>query len=952
MKRVLSAILVCLLLLSLLPAVTFAVDVVSSGVYQGLKYEITDMNGMRKARITGYTEDLPADVVIPAEIEGVTVTDLNSGAFRDCKRIRTIRFSEGLQEIWDYCFFQSSLTGFLDFPETLIGIGSGAFSYTQVIGCRFNGRYLGYSTTGLPKQIVVANRDQLPNYISNGYMIPTEDFDERLMTAHRVTDAQGLVYLVCDSYAMLFDRTGTGSTFVVPEKIEGLPVTKVANYVFADYTVTSVRLPDTVEEIGFGAFNAAQITEFQTPASLRIIGESVFCSCPYLKKIDLTGVEVIGGGAFSGCQALQEVTLGSTLRVIGDSAFSGTQLSEIALPDSLTELGTAALANNPRLTRVVLPDGITQISPRLFYECTALNEVVLPKNLTAIGEDAFYNTALTSFTVPGTVKNVTDSAFLNLPLLTELTLAEGVETVEINAIGKCPKLQTLILPKSMTLVRSVPDNPGATVYYYTGTEFDLPYGTQNLVTYVNLDTGGSKLMNYLKWIGALEYFIKEDCAIVVASSQSKMPEDLVIPDTIDGVPVTGIGSHAFEGARPYTVTLPAKLETIGKEAFYNNPNLYGLVLPSTLTFCGSDGVEARIWTTRDTDQNRCFYIIAEEGSYGAEYAKRMYYYLFEQTADGPEYVLEHNHVFTVEDGEATLIASFERENGTVDVVPPYLGDIPVTKVAAGAYTYSNSGENTTITSYSGAVWYEPMRTIEDGAFEDVSFWNHQLELYIPASVTEIGDMAFGYSKHNIYGTTGSYAEAYAAAHGHTFYDFDVMPFTDIDETAWYYPAVRFCYWNGLMSGTSATTFAPGMTTSRAMMVQVLFSFAGDKNFNYDFGFKDVPKTAWYFQAVNWAYACKITSGTTATTFSPNDAVTREQVATFLYSFANACGLDTSKRGDLSGYTDRGSVSSWAKTAVQWCVAEGLISGTSTTTLSPKKTATRAEIATILMKFLS
>ena len=175
-------------------------------------------------------------------------------------------------------------------------------------------------------------------------------------------------------------------------------------------------------------------------------------------------------------------------------------------------------------------------------------------------------------------------------------------------------------------------------------------------------------------------------------------------------------------------------------------------------------------------------------------------------------------------------------------------------------------------------------------------------------------------------------------------------FTDLDVNRWYHDGVHWALENGVMAGTGANTFSPNAATTRAMLVTMLWSMEGKPEpKNTKAAFTDVEAGRWYEKAVMWAAQEGITAGTTATTFSPNAQLTREQLATFLRKYSEYKGADVSAAADLTGYTDAASVSNYAQDAVKWAVASGIIGGTSQTTLSPKKSATRAEVATMLMR---
>lgn len=176
-----------------------------------------------------------------------------------------------------------------------------------------------------------------------------------------------------------------------------------------------------------------------------------------------------------------------------------------------------------------------------------------------------------------------------------------------------------------------------------------------------------------------------------------------------------------------------------------------------------------------------------------------------------------------------------------------------------------------------------------------------------------------------------------------------LPFVDVAAEEWYGEAVAAVYAQGLMMGTAEDTFAPELAATRGMVVSILYRLAGSPTVSAEV-FEDVTADDWYGQAVAWAASEGIASGTSAETFSPNAAVTREQLAALLCNFAAQQGVDTTACSDLSNFDDAAAVSDWAQDAVSWAHAEGLLAGTSATTLSPQGEATRAQLAAMLVRF--
>ena len=176
-----------------------------------------------------------------------------------------------------------------------------------------------------------------------------------------------------------------------------------------------------------------------------------------------------------------------------------------------------------------------------------------------------------------------------------------------------------------------------------------------------------------------------------------------------------------------------------------------------------------------------------------------------------------------------------------------------------------------------------------------------------------------------------------------------LPFPDVTEGDWFYDAVRYAYETGLMDGVGDNLFAPNSQTTRAQLVTILYRLEGEPEVSGTSGFTDVEAGTWYTDAVAWAAANGIVNGTTDTTFAPGEDITREQLVTVLYRYAESKGYDVSASADLSGYPDAGQVQDYAQPAMAWAVAEGIVEGVDGN-LNPTGDATRAQIATILMRF--
>ncbi len=184
----------------------------------------------------------------------------------------------------------------------------------------------------------------------------------------------------------------------------------------------------------------------------------------------------------------------------------------------------------------------------------------------------------------------------------------------------------------------------------------------------------------------------------------------------------------------------------------------------------------------------------------------------------------------------------------------------------------------------------------------------------------------------------------------TFVPGGELAFQDVRPGDWCYDAVRWAFETGLMNGTSTTTFTPNTSTTRGQIVAILYRLEGSPVMGTN-SFSDVAPGAYYAAAVSWASSNGIVNGYSDGTFRPNNLITREQMAAFLYRYASQKGRDVSDRTELGVFTDARQIASYAVEPLRWAVAAGMINGTSADTLSPGGNASRAQVAVILNRFV-
>ena len=209
-----------------------------------------------------------------------------------------------------------------------------------------------------------------------------------------------------------------------------------------------------------------------------------------------------------------------------------------------------------------------------------------------------------------------------------------------------------------------------------------------------------------------------------------------------------------------------------------------------------------------------------------------------------------------------------------------------------------------------------------------------------ATVTRDGDRFFFSDLRADCTLTVDFAESYCVS----------QQFRDVDRGQWYHDGVDYAVSHGLFKGVALDRFDPEGTMTRAMLVTVLYRLDGAPAIAPDTGFSDVPENEWYAQAIAWGKLRGIVDGVGGGKFAPEDKVTREQAATILYRYARYKGSDTSAAADISTFRDAASVSAYAEEPMAWSVAEGLVGGIEGNRLDPQGSATRAQLAVILMRY--
>ena len=457
--------------------------------------------------------------------------------------------------------------------------------------------------------------------------------------------------------------------------------------------------------------------------------------------------------------------------------------------------------------------------------------------------------------------------------------------------------------------------------------------------------------------GGVSYRLYPDRYAEVYGLTLGVPADLVIPESVEGLPVKRVCNWALSSDVLRSVELPDTVEEIAAYAMTDCRNLERLRLPeglqtldaSCVAGCGKLRVLHIPASVTQIQGDLCFnrVLMGASGSCAEAYALRLGG-AFAAEQPGAAYVTLGTAACRVEPEGAVLVGLAlsgpdEPDGGCYYAVPDTVGGLPVIGVDGGAVFTESMAE----TLYLGAN----VRWIAPGALERTGI----VRLYTHAALTALPEPLFGSgadpARLEIYGDSGSDAQRYAGLHGIRFVELDGVPFTDVPRESWFFESVRACYWSGLMNGTSGTAFSPHSDASRAMLVTVLWRMMGAPPAQ-SAHFADVPIDHWGFVAINWAAENGVAYGTGPNRFAPNQSITREQTAAILFRLADATGLPTDSFAPLGGFRDAAEASAYARSALMWAVDAGILRGNDKSELRPLGRASRAELATMLTRFLA
>lgn len=316
------------------------------------------------------------------------------------------------------------------------------------------------------------------------------------VTVKYVTDGSLPVTFTCLTNNGTLTITGcnaSGGVLTIPATINGLPVTSIGDEAFNGNFLTGIFMPNTVTNIGAGAFgNCAKLRSLTIPANVKTIGPGAFGHCDSLAAVSIpNSVQILGYSAFYQCISLTNVTVGYGITNLDDYVFYGcSSLSSITIPNSVVRIGTSAFTGCGSLGSITIPDSVGRIETSAFSYCSSLTSITFGTNVTNLGSSAFADCySLGSIIIPNSVTSLGDQAFYNCQGLTNVVIPNSLTTIWDRTFFGCTKLTRITIPPSITSIGSgaFADCTSLTGVYFQGNApsvgSEVFYGANNLTVY-------------------------------------------------------------------------------------------------------------------------------------------------------------------------------------------------------------------------------------------------------------------------------------------------------------------------------------------------------------------------------------------------------------------------------------------------------------------------------------
>ena len=771
-------------------------------------------------------------------------------------------------------------------------------------------------------------------------------------------------------------------------------VTNVGGRAFKDCQyLTCMFLDDGITTIGDHAFYADEyLSAINMPRNLELIDQYAFYGCDTLTFVRAgacSRLRRIEDHAFYSCTTLAELRLPNGLTYIGPWAFAwdrilGQEDTTLGLPSSLQVIETGAFAFVNHHKNLNIPANVTRIGDYAFMCDYYMNNLTFSpgdKPLT-IGRAAFAgDNHMKTVDLSNRVAQIDKCAFAGCELLEEVYFGDKIDTIQARAFTSVDAALQLAIKTVLNGILD-PDNPDGNEEHAD----DIAAGLTQIAKITQLKRAVFKDAPAKSIYGAADSnrSFPDDCVVYYTQGSYTWAAELKDDGTWQGYK-TGLwhGDHIAQFAD--TVVDP----TCTKQGYTHHVCTvkgctYAPVDDSYVAATDHTWVKTQTNPPACTEQGTVFYKCSACGATRTEKIAALGHDLSrcdlvpDATCTQPgravgtcarcgvkinEVIPAKGHDYSYKSASSTEPTCTESGhyqgtcprcgkdyNDTIPALGHDWGEWVVTQEP----TYTTTGYRYHICARCNARVGEDIPKLHEHA------WNAGVVTQKPTA-TEPGVKTFtcticGATKTESIPATGlpSVCPGGPTCPGYAFRDMPVP-------ADWSHEGLDYCIYRGYIAGTSASTVAPTGVCTRAQLVSILYRMQGEPTTvkGYELAklrapFNDVPRGQWYTDAIWWAKLTGVVAGTSATTFDPSGEITREQLAVILYNYTKqfASGSLTAT-GSLAGFPDAGSVSSWARTEMAWAVGNGLISGTgsgSVAYLSPQGSATRAQVAAILMRF--
>ena len=653
-------------------------------------------------------------------------------------------------------------------------------------------------------------------------------------------------------------------------------VTNVSNYaLFFLPAATQITLPESVTSIGrYGIALCSKLNGISLPKAVTAIGDFGLAGNSFTAVSLPDGLQTLGRGAFDACASLSGMTLPAAITAVPAKCFDDcTKLLTVDYTGEVTAIGERAFEGCKSLTKAPIPAAVTALGNSAFNGCVALTDVTLPGGVTAVPDACFQDcTALADMKLPATVTSVGHNAFTGCKALKDVRCYGAPPTVQPGGAAEHsfePGIVTIHYNPAMNWTLDADGTWQGYKVSSKGACLHTGYGTTE--TTVPATCGAD---------GRIDT-VCSNCGDVIATE--------VIPAT---------GAHTWDNG---TVTTEPTETTPGVRTF-------------TCAICGQTKTE----------------VIPATGAHTFVFTKNI----------APTCTEAGYDLYTCSGCGAT-----EKRNAK-----PALGH----KWDSGTVTAEPTEKDPGTMTYTCTVCGQTKTEVIPATGPHTHVWDEGTVTVAPTETTP-GVRTYtctvcGQTRTEIIPATGSAVCPGGAA-------CPSFRFRDVPAPSnWAHEGIDYCVRHGLMSGFDATTFSPDTVSTRAQIVMILYNLSGDTTdySKYYVPFTDVKPGTWYYNAVAWGYDKDIVSGMSATTFAPDGLITREQMAVLLYGYTEKYApAYLGGAASLNSFPDAASVSNWAYAAMSWAVGNGLISGIASDGadyLAPSGGATRAQIAAIMMRY--